>query len=106
VQPRLHAKRATNWSAPTDWETVCRRAAGRNAYNSRRRLLQEFRRFELVRAADRLRGRSLWARGAQSELAAMLGVSRSTISRDVKALLAEVNTGRPCPLCGCQVAHR
>ena len=23
-----------------------------------------------------------------------------------KALLAEVNAGRPCPLCGCQVLHR
>lgn len=59
-----------------------------------------------MKAASELRGRNLFTRGVQSELAAVLGVHRSTVCRDIKALLAEVNAGRPCPLCGCQVLHR
>lgn len=33
-------------------------------------------------------------------IARQLGVHRSTISRDVAALLAWTNEGRPCPVCG------
>ena len=107
VQPRRRPKRATTWSAPADWSTVCRRAAGRRAYNARRSFMRAQRRWELVQALRKYRGpRGFLTRGVQTELAAALGVHRSTICRDIKALLAEVNAGRPCPLCGCQMAHR
>ena len=78
------------WSAPTDFATVCRRAAGRRRYHARRQ------------AAARARCRIVFAvaltpewlkRGGQARLARELGVHRSTISRDVakwKRLLVEV----------------
>jgi hypothetical protein len=38
-------------------------------------------------------------RGVQATIARRLGVNRSTICRDVRAILAELNGG-PCPFCG------
>lgn len=107
MQPRAKPKRATSWSAPTDWDTVCRRAAGRLAYNRRRQWQRLWRRVDLVKAMAKCRAPlGFLTRGFQTELAVALGVHRSTVCRDIKALLAEVNAGRPCPLCGCQVLHR
>jgi methylphosphotriester-DNA--protein-cysteine methyltransferase len=71
----------TNWSAPTDFDLVCKRAAGRRRYNAERQAeAQE--RFKLVLAAILPpEGRK---RGTQEQLARALGVHPSTISRDVK----------------------
>lgn len=69
-----------NWTEQTDFDAVCRRAAGRRRYNAKRR--EEAReRYKLVVAAimppDGRR------RGSQAQLARALGVHRSTICRDV-----------------------
>jgi len=48
------------------------------------------------------RGRHGW----QPQAAAALGVHRSTITRDVEALLGMVRRGQPCPLCGSHQYHR
>lgn len=70
-----------NWSAPTDFDLVCKRAAGRRRYNAERQAeAQE--RFKLVLAAILPpEGRK---RGTQAQLARSLGVHPATICRDVK----------------------
>ena len=83
------------WSASTDWETVCRRASWRRYYNSVRRVRALYRRNEVARLLT-AQG-ALFDHGTQARLARQLGVSRSTICRDVAALLRE---GWPCPHCG------
>jgi hypothetical protein len=78
------------------WERICRRAGGRRHYNSVRQYCALQRRAEVAR---------LWcaspdARRWQARAAQELGVHPSTISRDVQALLDELNRTRRCPLCG------
>lgn len=70
-----------NWSKPTDFEAVCRRAAGRRRYHAERQAeAQE--RFKMVLSVTfPPEGHK---RGTQAELARALGVHRSTICRDVK----------------------
>lgn len=82
-----------SWSAPTDWLTVCRRAAGRRKYHALRRLRACLRRREVLR----LLGEWGWTYGVQARLSRHLGVSRATICRDVQMLLPLVE---PCPTCG------
>jgi hypothetical protein len=84
-----------HWSEQTSWDEVCRRAAGRRHYNSVRRFRATYRRCELARLL--LVKGGLTDRGTQARLARELGVSRSTICRDVARLLREC---RPCPCCG------
>ncbi|HVS36840.1 MAG TPA: HTH domain-containing protein [Gemmataceae bacterium] len=83
------------WSEPTSWDEVCRRAAGRRHYNGVRRCRAIVRRAEVARLL-RVPG-ALFDRGTQARLARQLSVSRSTICRDVAALML---LGRPCPTCG------
>jgi hypothetical protein len=76
------------WGAPTSWDVVCRRAAGRRRYNAGRRFLRNLRRAQIV---CRLAGTGVPAsvggfRGIQARLAQELGVSPATISRDLRAL--------------------
>jgi hypothetical protein len=73
------------WSEQTSWEEVCRRAAGRRHYNSVRRFRALHRRCELVRLLSGKGG--LTDRGTQARLARELGVSRSTVCRDMAVLL-------------------
>ncbi|MDQ3257361.1 MAG: HTH domain-containing protein, partial [Acidobacteriota bacterium] len=63
--------------APKDFNEACLRAAGRRAYNARRRLARAARISRILALQDRyeLTGR---------ELAAMLRVHEGTISRDLK----------------------
>lgn len=69
------------WSAPTDLDSVCKRAAGRRRYNAKRQA-EARDRFKLVlEAILPPEGRK---RGTQAQLARALGVHRSTVSRDVK----------------------
>jgi predicted DNA-binding transcriptional regulator YafY len=69
-----------NWSAPTDFALVCKRAAGRRRYNAKRRAEARERYKIVVEAIMPTNGRK---RGSQAQLARALGVSRSTICRDV-----------------------
>ncbi len=78
------------------WEQVCRRAAGRRHYNSWRRVNAHDRRRRVFEYWRESKGR----RGWQAEAAVALGVHRSTITRDVAAMLALVRREEPCPMCG------
>ena len=78
--------RATNWTAATDFASVCRRASGRRRHNARRRLLADRRRYDMCLM---LAGHPGWiwsARYVQSTLAEVFGVHRSTICRDFAEL--------------------
>jgi hypothetical protein len=83
-----------NWSAPTDWPTVCARAGGRRRYNAVRTFLANQRRRQVLELLVELGGLE---RGAQSRIAEALGVHRSVISKDLKKLLP---LATPCPGCG------
>ena len=74
---------SNNWSAPTSWDEVCRRKAGRDRYNSVRRLQRAERRFRVLELLSRYG----MDRGVQARIAKELGVSRVTVHRDVAALL-------------------
>ncbi len=81
------------WSQPTDWETVCKRNRGRARYNSLRRLQARLRQREVLQLVARFG----WTYGVQSRIAAYLGVSKSTISRDFRVVFPLTTT---CPTCG------
>jgi hypothetical protein len=83
------------WTAPTTPEVAARRAGGRRRYNAWRQQIAQHRRTILTHLLF-AKG-NLFEKGIQARLARKLGVSRSTICRDVKALLRE---GHPCPCCG------
>src|SRR5262245_43233163 len=82
-----------SWSAPTTFDEVCRRAAGRSHYHSMRRIQRHFRRMAVVELIAKY---GLFDWGVQARVAPELGVSRSTICRDVAALMY---THAPCPTC-------
>jgi hypothetical protein len=88
-----------SWARPTTHEEVVRRAAGRRHYNAVRQARAEQRRQKVLDLA-RNWGVSLVEPGVQGALARQLGVHRSTISRDVAAILGGVTVWRPCPACG------
>lgn len=85
----------TLWAMPISWEGVCRRASGRRAYNRLRQDKATIRRIEII---EYLTERRLpIGHGLQRHLAVAFGVSRSTICRDMKWIL---NQMQPCPTCG------
>lgn len=101
----MRQKHATkSWGTSTSFDEVCRRAAGRRRYNAVRQLRADLRRAEVVRLAHGL-GIGFSARGTCSRLAAQLGVHRSTVARDVRAILGSLATGQPCPACGQEVTR-
>lgn len=69
-----------NWNAPADFDSVCRRAAGRRRYNAKRRAEARERYIKVLEVIRPPDGRK---RGSQAQLARALGVHRSTICRDV-----------------------
>ena len=88
-------KCATNgkpWSATSSWDEVCRRASGRRHYNAVRSFRALSRRLRLaklmlVKGGLRERVKGGWTdQGVQARLARELGVSRSTVCRDVAFL--------------------
>ena len=94
-----------DWSAWTSEEDGYRRAGGRRAYNAWRQSMALYRQMRLMEIVARNQ-LDLWKRnGTQKRLAHALGVSKSTISRDIKSILAEYKPGKPCPLCWCEVRH-
>jgi transposase len=68
-----------------------RRASARRHYNAWRQFLALYRRCEVVK----LLGQGY----KQSYIAARLGVSPSTISRDIHALMQDGRDGAWCPTC-------
>jgi hypothetical protein len=81
------------WGAPTSWDEVCRRAAGRARYHALRRFQRQERRLLVV---ELLRRYGL-VHGVQARISRELGVSEATVSRDVAALLKD---RAACPCCG------
>jgi hypothetical protein len=92
---------SNDWAAPTDRETVCRRAAGRRHYNA----VRSFRRLERrLRVARLLLKYPRWdglrrVRGVQARIARELGVSPGTICRDVRFLHDAWRRAHLCPAC-------
>ena len=94
----MHQEACNNrhdWSDTAPWDEVRQRAAGRRHYNAVRRFRALFRRRRLA-ALMLVHGRlrvtvkgGLTNRGVQARLARELGVSRSTICRDLAFLLRE-----------------
>lgn len=82
----------TSW-APTTPEAAARRAGGRRRYNAGRHEDMLLRRYRLANLLDEFG----LDRGAQSRMAEELGVNRSTISRDIVAVLGSRTTA--CPTC-------
>jgi hypothetical protein len=72
----MYDKRATSGLS---WDEICRRASGRRQYNSVRQFRANYR---LTRVTALLRKIGM-GRGCQSRIAEMLGVHRSTVSRDL-----------------------
>jgi hypothetical protein len=75
--------RKVAWSAPTSWDEVCKRAAGRAKYNAVRRFQAELRRGEVLQLLHAWG----WRHGVQARIARALRVSESTISRDLATIL-------------------
>jgi hypothetical protein len=71
-----------SWSERTDLDEVRRRCGGRRRYNAMRSFQREARRAAVSRLLL-LYGSD---RGVQSRVARELGVHRSTVSRDVRAM--------------------
>jgi hypothetical protein len=69
-----------DWNTATDFDTVCKRAAGRRRYNAKRRAEARERYLQVLEVIRPPDGRK---RGTQAQLARALGVHRSTICRDV-----------------------
>jgi hypothetical protein len=85
---------SNEWGQPTDWETVCRRNAGRRRYNATRTVRRALRRRQVLRLLLKYGG--LYgpkSRGIQTRIARQLGVNRSTICRDIWAILRAPGTG-------------
>jgi hypothetical protein len=88
----------TNWSAPTDWQTVCARAGGRRRWNAVKKVVAYCRRGEGLQLLHRFG----WRRGTPALIARTLGVHRSTVSRDLKVLFPALEV---CEACGHQASR-
>jgi hypothetical protein len=83
-----------NWSAPTPWDVVCRRASARRQLNAVKTFLANERRRQVLELLISLGG---LRRGSQVEIAKRLKVHPSVISKDLKRLMP---LARPCETCG------
>ena len=87
------------WSEAVSTDEAHARAAARRRWNSVRQARAAVRRGQI---AEMLTGVGFLVPGMQARIAATLGVSRATISRDVQAILR----GVPAPMCPCCGALR
>lgn len=92
--------RAQTWSSPTSPEQAYRRAGGRRHYNAKRSEAAFRRRMEVFSAlyGSGRTGSRVLRHGDRAELARTLGVSRSTVCRDVKEVWRWMRI-TPCPTC-------
>ena len=86
-----------SWSAPTSSDEANRRAAGRRKYNAHRQFVAVIRRKKVAELAWEY---GLEKRGSRARIAKALDVHRSTVSKDIKAILEEMMKTRDCPTCG------
>ena len=70
------------WRDEATWDEVCRLLGGRRKYNAHRAFMARLRRQSVARLIAVLGYRH----GSQRRVASLLGVSESTISRDLAAL--------------------
>lgn len=91
IPAHKHARMTTSWSRLTSSDEAHRRAAGRRHYNAVRQIDVIERRVE-VRGLIEEYG---WGHGARQRIADELGVDRSTISRDFRALGLGPRPGPP-----------
>jgi hypothetical protein len=92
-----------DWATATNWDTVCRRNAGRRHYNAVRGFRRAARRLQVARLLLEYGRDGLARHGLQARIARELGVSPGTISRDVRAMREDWRRARACPLCGSPV---
>lgn len=85
--------RKSAWHQPTSWDTVVRRAGGRRHVNSVRQFQATLRRQRLLVLLHEVG----WRYGMGTTLAARLGVSAATISRDLAKV---VPLFKECAHCG------
>lgn len=83
------------WHRPAPLAIVHRRASGRRAYNSLRQDQASIRRIDICRYL--VDNRLLLTNGMQTRLARRFGVSKSTISRDIREIHRLLE---PCRRCG------
>ena len=81
-----------SWSTPASFNEVCRRAGGRRAYNSWRTFTKILRRHDVARLLLEYGHK----RGVQARIAAVLGVSEATVSRDLQAVLYAPHVCQHC----------
>jgi hypothetical protein len=98
------------WGPPASHDEAARRASGRTRYNRRRQVKAMLRRAKLLRICHELSCEGNWSpfrRGEQTRLAAMLGVSRSTICRDMQAIWGGGRAmTHSCPTCDSPLSFR
>lgn len=75
------------WISTNPCPDAYKLASGRRKYNALRTMNATFRRREIIHCVLEGVVTDITAWGCQSELAKLLGVDRSTICRDIKALL-------------------
>ncbi len=75
-----------DWSAPVSNTEAFRRAGGRRAYNRARQAAAIERRYRLVQLIQQYRISPWLDRGSRTRLARLLGVHKSTVTRDLLAL--------------------
>ena len=75
---------SNTWSNPTTWAEVCKRSNGRRKFHAHLRFRMRIRRLAVSR---HLRHEGL-GYGVRARLARTLGVSKATITSDVRAILA------------------
>lgn len=94
------------WSAATDAAEVWARAGGRRRYNKWRQFMARYRRTAVLRLANLYEPGGLWGYGVQAHVARELGVSPSTICRDIKIILRRFHLRDECPGCGSRLLPR
>jgi DNA invertase Pin-like site-specific DNA recombinase len=80
------------WKAKTEEEFAARRAGGRRRYNKERTTAARLRQAQVVQM--------LRAGVPQAEIARQLQVSRTTVWRDLRAVIGKAAGRRTCPICG------
>lgn len=87
--------RATDWSDRTTDAEAFSRASGRRYYNSIRKFNAQLRLADVVKLLKKYG----MGHGAQTAIAKELGVSRSTICRDMATILEESYSHYDCRRC-------
>ena len=77
------ARKSNNWSRKVPNAVAIARSGGRKKYNAMRQFEASLRQIKVAQMMNT----NGWRKGTQRQIARQLGVSDSTISRDVKVIL-------------------